>query len=168
MRAIALTTAMAVALVAAPAASAKGSAPERVCGESGCVRIQDYPRVVLVLYRGAARPQPPRLPFYLIHYRAPGVPPHYFVPALNLVGADFSGGRRWFRLEEPALGAIRAAIRGLDPFRAPESWAIRSRDRADSPTRKLSAALLLIALATCAVVALHYRNERVPRGVEAA
>jgi hypothetical protein len=168
MPAIALTTAMAVALVVAPAASAKGSPPERVCGESGCVRIEDFPRVMVVLYRGAARPEPPRLPFYLIHYRAPGVPPHYFVPARNLIGAEFSGERRWFRLDEPALGAIRAAIRGLDPFRAPEFWVIGSRDEADSPARTLSAALLLIALATGAVAALHYRNERAPRGVEAA
>jgi hypothetical protein len=168
MRAIAVMIAMAVALLVAPAGSAKGSAPERVCGESGCVRIEDYPRVMVVLYRGAARPQPPRSPFYLIHYRAPGVPPHYFVPARNLVGADFSGARRWFSLDEPALGAIRAAIRGLDPFRAPESWAIGSRNQADSPARTLSAALLLIALATGAVFALHYRNEQVPRGVEAA
>jgi hypothetical protein len=156
MRRAALAILFGAALVAAPAASGKGSVPERVCGESGCVAVDDSPHVMVSLYAGAARPQPPTLPFYRIHYAAPGVPPHYFVPARNLIGAGFSGARRWFRLDEPALGAIRAAIRGLEPFPAPESWAMRSRLRAESGSRGLGAALLLVVVAGGAVLMRRY------------
>jgi hypothetical protein len=169
MKAAGLAIVLAAALVAAPISSAKGGAPDRICGESACVPIEDYPHVMVVLYAGAARSQPPTLPFYRIHYPAPGVPPHTFVPARNLVGAEYSGGRRWFNLDQPALGAIWAAIRGLEPFPAPDSWATTSsRAQDENRMRSLGAAVLLIALAGAAVAARRSGNPSASTGVGAA
>jgi hypothetical protein len=161
MKATAALIVLAAAL--APAAAAKGLAVSRVCGVSGCVTFQQNDLMV-TLYVGAAQPEPPVLPYYRLHHRGAAAAPLYFVPAENLAGS-----RRWFRLNrmENGVRAIRAAIRGLDPFPAPDSWAIRSPDRAESPAGSVTAALLISVLAAGAVLGLRYRNQRVPSGVEA-
>ena len=153
MRAAAFAIVLAAVLVLAPAASAKGSVPSRVCGESACVAIANDPDLMVTLYSDAARPQPARLPYYRLDYhRAPGIPSRYFVPARNLVGQTHAGGR-WFRLEGPALAAIEAAIRGLEPFPAPGSWAA-PHDETTELT--LPAALVLGALGAGAILMLRF------------
>lgn len=167
MRATVIAIALAAALGLAPAAAAKGRALDRVCGVSGCVTVEEDDLMV-TLYVGAVQPEPPTLPYYRFGHRGEAAPSLYFVPARNLAGPMPPGSRRWFSLNptESGVRAIRAAIRGLDPFPAPESWAIETRD-AESPARGLPAALVLFALAAGAVLALRWWNRRVPRGVEA-
>src|SRR5688572_25136599 len=127
MKATALAIALAAALGLASAAAAKGLTLARVCGASGCVTIEEDDLMV-TLYAGAVQREPPRLPYYRLEHRGPAAPSLHFVPAKNLAGPMPPGGRRWFSLNatENGVSAIRAAIRGLEPFPAPESWAIVS------------------------------------------
>jgi hypothetical protein len=158
MRAAALVIALGSVLTVTPSATAKGLALDRVCGESGCVTIEEDDLMV-TLYIGAVQPEPPRLPYYRLDHRGPAVPSLHFVPARNLAGPMPPGGRRWFSLDATTVSAIRAAIRGLDPFPPPASWAIRSRGHAESRTRTLGAAVLLIALAVGAVLAQRHATD---------
>jgi hypothetical protein len=151
----AVAVVLAVGLVAAPGAGAKGLSPHRVCGESACASIKDDPDLMVVFYAHTARPQPPTLPYYRLDYRNAGAPSHYFVPTHNLVGQMHAGGG-WFSLHGPPIDAIRAAIRTLAPFRAPEAWAVSSPKRAETTAQTAIAALVLVALAAGAVGARRF------------
>lgn len=165
MRAAAVAIVLAAGLVAAPPAGAKGLSPDRVCGGSACASIKDDPDLMVVLYAHAARPKPPALPYYRLDYRNAGAPSHYFVPARNLVGQMHAGGH-WFSLHGPSLDAIRMATSRLTPFPAPQSWAVRAPERAETTAQTGVALLLLVALAGGAVFALRSRNQWVSRGVD--
>jgi hypothetical protein len=70
-------------------------------------------------------------------------------------------GQQWFSLDVAALDTIRAAIRGLEPFPAPDSWVTAGNgDRTPSRYQLLSAAVLLVAMAAAAVVARRYGTLR--------
>jgi hypothetical protein len=70
-------------------------------------------------------------------------------------------GQQWFSLDVAALDTIRPAIRGLEPFPAPESWVTAGNgDRTRSRYQSLSAAVLLVAMAAGAVVARRYGTLR--------
>jgi hypothetical protein len=168
MKATALAIGLVAALSLAPTAAAKGLPLDRVCGASGCVAFAEDDLMV-TLYVGAVQPEPPTLPYYRLYHRGPGAAALRFVPGKNLAGPMPRGGRRWFSLNptENGVKAIQAAIPGLAPFPAPESWTIHTRDQSESPASSSTVALLLFALAAGAALALRYRNHRVSSGVEA-
>jgi hypothetical protein len=157
MKAVVLVVVLAAALLVVPAAGAKGLSPLRVCGASGCTAIEADPFVIV--YPVAVRPQPPTSPYYRIDYRNTGAPWDYFVPGRNVVGRVQPRLRRWFGVEQAASDAIRAAIRGLDPFPAPVSWDAPP-DRPADASRSLATASLLIVLAGAMVAAGTFRRRQ--------
>ncbi len=131
MKAVLYLLIAAAALSLAGTAGAKGMAPERVCGESTCVRLDgpSPPAAVIVIDGNAAQAAPAVGDYYRLDYSIDGSGPpydfsHFFVPSKNLIGVDTeaAGRVRWFALYGGELDRLREATSELEPFQAPERW----------------------------------------------
>ena len=121
------STALAVlgALLVAPTAAGHGGlVVTRICGASECVRLEAG--LELVHHDG-----PPVSPaesatageYYVLEPSNAPPPPAFFVPAAGVVRGrpdpDGFGDPAWFRLPADTDAALRAIVRGVDPFPPP-------------------------------------------------
>jgi hypothetical protein len=139
-RAVLLVLSLAASLVVAPVAAAQapggGLLITRVCGSNGCKSI--FNGLFLVEPNGVAAETttpPPIGPFYVLepsNFRAAEqvegslrpTTSAFFVPAQGVLRArpDLSqfNQQEWIRLSDSKESALRASLRGLEPFSAPQ------------------------------------------------
>jgi hypothetical protein len=148
-----------IALVAVSPASAKGSVPREACGAETCVQLDGGRESLIFLDHDAKRAAPPPAPYYRIEYSAPAVGPQYFVVP-RFLAVETAGGRalQWYALNGTGPDRVRAAIRDLEPYEAPDEWSTRIEVPVDSRNGGTDAfawliGALLVALAAGAVVA---------------
>lgn len=111
-----------LALVAAPAAQAKG--PVQLCGPGGCATFAaegDGLQWLLSLPGGAPAPAP--APYYVIRFaNAVGTPLGYWIPSARIVRYVGSGGiGTWSATDDSSL---RTAAGTLPPFRVPKQMTV--------------------------------------------
>jgi hypothetical protein len=153
MRLCVLAATALVALGAASTAQAKGLIPARICGESGCVAVENQRGTVVTLAQGSVSVPPPA-PFVRIEYEVAGAGPHYLLPSTGYLAE--AGGGAWYRLEPRALPAVRRAARDVKPYEAPREWdeilagAETGRTRGDTPVAWIATALLILVAAVVA------------------
>jgi hypothetical protein len=126
MRRLAFTTLVLAALfVLAPPAAAKGPVTVKICGQDGCISVKDDftdphgPGGTLVNIDGldfAASPAPG--PYYSLEIKDYWYDrdTFYFVPGSEVLRV----GSNWLVLRDDDVGSMRAATRGLAPFRTPQ------------------------------------------------
>jgi hypothetical protein len=153
-----------IALVVVSAASAKGSVPREACGAERCVLLDGGRESLIFLDGDARRPAPPPAPYYRLAYSAAGVGPHYFVARGRLLAVETAGGRalQWYALNGTGPNRLRAAIRDLAPYEAPDEWPTRieapvSSREGGTDTFAWLIGALLVALAAGAVIASRVR-----------
>lgn len=144
VKAHAVALAVAV-LIAAPSALAKGPDTARICGESGCVRVDDVEAVNVLAFAESgfsSRTEPHPAPFFTVELtssRVSEVRWHFvYVPserALKIVQADFSGGiyetaatNTWVSPSDDAMATYQDAVAGMDPFAADSAWVAPTDD----------------------------------------
>jgi hypothetical protein len=112
------------ALMAAPAAGAKGLPPTQICGATECVQLDRSPKSTFVLDYNATRPAPPVTGYYTVEYAEPGMGKHLFVPNGRRLAEKTGGGRalQWYALYGIGPERLVKAVRGLEPFPPPERW----------------------------------------------
>ena len=129
--------AAAVALLLAPAAAAKDLTRAEVCGQFGCAKLpRDRNGDGLIQLRGSegreVSPAPTAEPYYLLVWEF-GPPADdgqtarfatLYAPSADLVAAPGvnPGSIEWFGASVATLDKVRGAIRGLEPFAAPNQW----------------------------------------------
>jgi hypothetical protein len=148
-RGTALFLALGFALALTPAAAAKDLTRAEVCGQSGCA---DLPRDAngdgLIQLRGSegreVSPAPKAAPYYLLVWEF-GPPAEdgqtarfatLYAPSADLVAAPGMnpGSIEWFGASEAVLDKVREAIRGLEPFAAPQQWPTAISPPPNNPT----------------------------------
>jgi hypothetical protein len=142
-------------------ASAKGSAPARVCGSEGCVELEGGPDSLIFLDGDARVPAPSPGPYYRLEYDVPGFGPQFFVATGNRLAVETGGGRalQWYALYGTGPESLKPAIDDLEPYPAPADWpgriALESAPSSGGtgPLTWLLHVGLLVAAATCAVAA---------------
>ena len=132
MKKLVLGALVAVALLAqAPAAAAKEMKEATFCGAGGCKTYGD-PDTLRTIPLGGEKmaPEPPAAAFYTVEVvLAAGPDEHkysfYWVPSAEVIGTggQEAGTITWFRVFGTAVGALRRATDGIEPFAAPSgAW----------------------------------------------
>ena len=118
---------LAAALAVPAPASAKGLAPQRVCGASECVRLDRGARAVIVVDENTHAAAPPPTAHHRLEYAQLGFGPHLFVADGNRLAVEVAGDRglKWYTLYGAAPERLREAIRRVEPIQAPASWPLR-------------------------------------------
>ena len=128
----------ATALVAVPAALAKGPDTVRICGADRCVTVQGpgkVNRLALLTTGFESRAAPHSSPFYTVELTSSRqaavrwsllyVPS---APAIKVIRADFSGTNRqettntWVKPGADAMAAYSAATTDMEPYPADVRW----------------------------------------------
>jgi hypothetical protein len=160
------------ALIAAPAAGAKGLPPTQICGATECLQLDGSPESAIVLDYSARRPAPPVTGYYTVEYAEPGMGKHLFVPNGRRLAEKTGGGRamQWYALYGTGPERLVKAVRGLEPFPPPERWP----DSADAVTANFDTPVpgeefdlrpwifggILVAVACAALLARRLRIRR--------
>jgi hypothetical protein len=132
-----ILVALAVACALTPAAAAKDLTNAQVCGRSGCADLpRDKNGDGLIQLRGSegreVLPPPSVEPYYLLVWEF-GPPAEdgqtarfatLYAPSADVVAAPgmYAGSIEWFGASEAVLDKVRTAVRGLEPYAAPERW----------------------------------------------
>jgi hypothetical protein len=111
---------LAVALVVAPSAAAKG--PVQLCGAGGCVTLgaETAAAPVLSVPTDAARIAPsPVAPYYVIRFADVGGPLSYWIPSAHALRSGGTGAPVWTPVPAPAADLLTRAAATLAPKPAP-------------------------------------------------
>jgi hypothetical protein len=166
-------------LIAATPAAAKAPVTGEVCGQSGCQVIQDPGSLYQSLrFEGAFSlvdaPRP--RPFYRFVFESDegfrwDV---VWVPSARLVRADdrkatpaiygpAHGAAYWRTLPGPAVAALRAAARGVEPYPAQARWRVRAAEsNGTSGTTEGAVALAIAVVLLAGFVIARARRNRAP------